>query len=163
MVNTPMAQHQFVTFWIGQYLFGVNILNVLEINNCDAITPVPMADSGIRGLINLRGQIVTVLDLKYQFGLGHLSVTPETHNIILKSIEEHMGDSSTSRVGFMVDKVGDIITVEDNQMEPPPANTGEIDSQYLLQVVKLEHGVASIINIKQLLRAKLEEKVPALA
>ena len=67
-----MAQQQFVTFWIDQYLFGVNILNVREINSHTDATPVPLAHEAIRGLINLRGQIVTLLDLRYLLGLGHL-------------------------------------------------------------------------------------------
>ncbi len=157
-----MGQQQFVTFWIDQYLFGVNILDVREINAHTDATPIPLAQEYIRGLINLRGQIFTLLDLRFLLGLGHLSVTEETQNIILKTGVEHStsGDNASDRVGFMVDKIGDIITVDEEELEAPPANTGDIDGYFLSQVIKLPTGVASIVNINHILSIK-EEAVAA--
>jgi purine-binding chemotaxis protein CheW len=152
-----MAQQQFVTFWIDHYLFGVNILNVREINAHTDATPVPLAQESIRGLINLRGQIFTLLDLRFLLGLGHLRLTPDTHNIMLKTNTDTTGsgDNASDRVGFMVDKIGDIITVDEQELEAPPANTGDIDGYYFSQVLKLPNGiVASLINIDHVLTMK---------
>ena len=153
-----MAEQQFVTFWIDQYLFGVNILNVREINSHTNATPVPLAQEAIRGLINLRGQIFTLLDLRFLLGLGHLRLTADTQNIILKTGTDNnaSGDNASDRVGFMVDKIGDIITVDDEELEAPPANTGDIDAYYLSRVIKLPNTVASIIDIDHVLRMKEE-------
>ena len=153
-----MAQQQFVTFWIDQYLFGVNILNVREINSHTDATPVPLAQEAIRGLINLRGQIFTLLDLRFLLGLGHLHLTPDTQNIILKTNTDATGsgDNASDRVGFMVDKIGDIITVDEEELEAPPANTGDIDGYYLSRVIKLPKAVASIIDIDHVLMMKEE-------
>jgi purine-binding chemotaxis protein CheW len=151
-----MAQQQFVTFWIDQYLFGVNILNVREINAHTDATPVPLAQEAIRGLINLRGQIFTLLDLRFLLGLGHLNLTPDTQNIILKTNTDATGsgDNASDRVGFMVDKIGDIISVDEEELEAPPANMGDVDGYYLSRVIKLPNTVASIINIDHMLTMK---------
>ena len=117
-----------------------------------------MAQEAIRGLINLRGQIFTLLDLRFLLGLGHLRLTPDTQNIILKTNADASGtgDNASDRVGFMVDKIGDIITVDEEELEAPPANTGDIDGYYLSRVIKLPKAVASIIDIDHVLMMKEE-------
>jgi purine-binding chemotaxis protein CheW len=149
-----MALQKFVTFYIDQYHFGIDVLDVREINHHLALTPVPLANPHIRGLINLRGQIVTLLDLRRMFGLGNISMTESTHNIILKDENFNLGNESHNtqdRVGLMVDRIGDIITVDEDSLEAPPANIGQIDGRFLVQVAKLPDAVVAILNVEELL------------
>jgi purine-binding chemotaxis protein CheW len=150
-----MAQQKYVTFSVGKYLFGIDVLDVREINHNVDCTTVPLAPKHIRGLINLRGQIVTLLDLRNMFGLGTIEITEDTHNIVLKNenFAKNSDDESASsdRVGFMVDTIGDIITVEEEDLEAPPANVGEIDGQYLTNVIKQKELVVSVLNVGRLL------------
>jgi len=150
-----MAQQKYVTFSVGQYLFGINVLNVREINHNVDCTIVPLAPKHIRGLINLRGQIVTLLDLRNMFGLGTIDITEETHNIILKNenfiTASEEESNNQDRVGFMIDTIGDIITVEEEDLESPPANVGDIDGRYLTHVIKQKSLVVSVLNVSRLL------------
>jgi purine-binding chemotaxis protein CheW len=153
-----LTQHKYVTFNVGQYSFGIDVLDVREINHHIECTPVPLAPKHIRGLINLRGQVVTLLDLREMFGLGKIEITEETHNIILKNehfatTEEEEGNRN-DRVGFMVDRIGDILTIEEEDREAPPANVGEIDGQYLTHVIKQGSLVVSVLNVRLLLSYK---------
>jgi purine-binding chemotaxis protein CheW len=148
-----MAEQKFVTFYIDKYHFGIDVLDVREINHHLESTPVPLASPHIRGLINLRGQIVTLLDLRSMFGLGTITLTDDTHNIVLKDENFHLsGDSNSSdRVGLMVDRIGDIITVEADTLEAPPANIGDIDGRFLTQVAQLNGAVVAVLNVQELL------------
>jgi purine-binding chemotaxis protein CheW len=148
-----MAEQKFVTFYIDQYHFGIDVLDVREINHHLESTPVPLASPHIRGLINLRGQIVTLLDLRSMFGLGRITLTEHTHNIVLKDENFTLGGdvNSSDRVGLMVDRIGDIITVEADTLEAPPANIGDIDGRFLVQVAQLNGAVVAILNVQELL------------
>jgi purine-binding chemotaxis protein CheW len=159
MSSLTSTQRQFITFWVDEYLLGLDILDIREINSHMSTTFVPLAPPAVRGLINLRGQIVTIMDLRFLFGLGHTTLTEETQNIVLKSLadENGHGDGGNDRVGLLVDRIGDIITVEENDLEPPPANIGELDGYYFSQVVKLPQGVASILNPSHLLEPQQEQ------
>lgn len=148
------TQEKFVTFRIDDYLFGINILSVREITCYTHSTSVPLAAPHIEGLINLRGQIVTLLDLKQMLGLGKLEVKAETHTIILKTAQELYNgatEGNVDRVGVVIDAVGDIITVNTDELDPPPANIGDLDGQFLSCVVKLDEGVVSILNLDHIL------------
>jgi purine-binding chemotaxis protein CheW len=151
-----MATKTYVTFTVNNQLYGLDISYVREINRQMDSTPVPQATSYVHGLINLRGQIVTVLDLKSRLGLGDAHVSDHTHNVILKT--EHIfqdnatGDAAKDRVGLLVDEIGDIVSADECDIEPPPANTGLIDGKYLDSVVKVNaHQVITILSVKQLL------------
>lgn len=147
-----MATKTFVTFKMNDELFGIDILSIREINRQMDATYVPQAPSFIHGLINLRGQIVTLMDLKRRLGLGNIEVTPETHTIILNNEDAATsGRSEADRVGVLVDEICDIIAVEESQLESPPANIGELDGSYLNQVVKMDDLVVAVLNVDKVL------------
>lgn len=159
-----MAQQTYCTFYLNDQLFGLNILLVREITRHLDITPVQHAADFVRGLTNLRGQIVTVLDLKRRLSMGNCNIDHETLNIILKSqsemISSHVSDDlpqgevyvGDDKVGLMVDRVGEVMTVDVAEIEPSPANIGNVEGKYLSGVVKLKkHGLLGILSSEKVL------------
>jgi purine-binding chemotaxis protein CheW len=150
--------NQYSTFRLGDRLFGLDIMMIREINRILDITPVPHARPHIRGLINLRGQIVTILDLGVRLGLPRLEIGEESHNIILKTNAELAAartgktfSTSTDLVGFLVDAIGDVVEADDASIEPPSANVSEAESQYLSGVIKTDGGLLVLLDIKEVL------------
>ncbi len=136
-----MSKKQFVTFEIDHFFLGIDILMVREINRILDITNVPQAPGHVLGLINLRGRTVTVFDLGIRLGLGPGTISDQSHNIIFK-IDE---------VGLLVDRIGDVISVEEERIEPPPANTGGIGSEFIKGVVELENTLLMILSARKVL------------
>jgi purine-binding chemotaxis protein CheW len=154
---------QYATFRLDNHLFGIDVLLVREINQYMIITPVPLAAQSIRGLINLRGQIVTVVDLGVLIGLEPRAITKESHSMVLKtqddlsSLRVRFGNQDLTgpmdTVGLLVDGVGDVVDVDLNEMEPPPANVGDIDGQFLAGIIKLESELLVLLNIGKALES----------
>ncbi|MBF0225425.1 MAG: chemotaxis protein CheW [Desulfobacterales bacterium] len=136
-----MAAFQFVTFKIDDNLAGIDILKVREINRALDITPVQHAKNYIMGLVNLRGQTVTVFDLSIRLGLSKRIINNTTHNIILKH----------DNVGLLVDDIGDVLCVNEDEIEPPPANIGVIEGVFIEGLVKLEYDLMIILSAKKIL------------
>ncbi len=151
---------QFSTFRLGDRLFGLDLMMIREINRILDITPVPHSRDHIRGLINLRGQIVTILDLGVRLGLPSREVSDESHNIILKTNAELAAANQSSQkqfatsvdlVGFLVDAIGDVVEADDSAIEPPSANVSEAESQFLSGVIKTDMGLLVLLDIKEVL------------
>lgn len=136
-----MSTQQFVTFRIDSNLLGIDILNVREINRILDITPVQHAPDYIRGLVNLRGQTVTVFDLGIRLGLSLREITAESHNIILKN----------DTVGLLVDSIGDVVNADETQIKPPPANIGKIESEFVDGVVRLDEKLLVVLSAQRVL------------
>ncbi len=139
-----MKSRQFVTFGIDDYLLGIDILKVREINRVLDITPVQHARTYVRGLINLRGQTVTVFDLGRRLGLALRKIAEESHNIILKN----------DAVGLLVDSIRDVVVAQDDEIEQPPANVGGIEGKFIEGIVKLEKDLLLILSAEKILEYK---------
>ncbi len=150
---------QYATFELEGRTFGVNILLVREINRVMDITPVPEAPSCIRGLINLRGQIVTIFDLGLRLGLPARELTRKSHHIILKTDAElaplrRLGlrlDTHADAAGLMVDAIGEVVEGDDTLIEPPSANVPETEARYLAGVLKTGTQLIALLNTQALL------------
>ncbi|MCP4023188.1 MAG: hypothetical protein GY729_15200, partial [Desulfobacteraceae bacterium] len=118
---------QYITFRVDQNLMGMDILKVREINPMVRITSVQHAPEYIRGLMNLRGQILTIFDIGVQLGLGKRMTTDETHIIIFKH----------KNAGFLVDEIGDVIDVKEAYIETPPANMDKHFLNYMENIINL--------------------------
>ncbi len=143
---------QFVTFRVNGFLLGIDILMIREINQILDITDVPHAPPHVLGLVNLRGQTITVFDLGVRLGLGSRILTDDSHNVIFKY----------DAVGLLVDNIGDVARVDEEEIEPPPANTGGIGTEYIEGVVKLENELLLVLSTKKILEyasSRDEEKL----
>ncbi len=156
-----MPQNQFATFFIDEHLFGVNVLLVREINPHVDFTPVDLAPDFVRGLMNLRGQIVTIIDPAVRFGIGQRPITPRSRCLVLKTareVEERedgaqlMLETVSDSVGFLVDSIGDMVAADARDLEPPPANIGEIDGKFIAGVHKLEEKLMIVLKTGEVLK-----------
>ncbi len=147
---------QLTPFRLGDNLLGINVLVIREINRNLDITPVDRAPEYVAGLLNLRGQIITVLDLGVRLGLGTRPITSHSCCIVLKTndelqqvvgIDPALDSTSSDSVGLLVDGVEDIITIQDAEIEPAPANVGELDGTFVSGVIKLDGNLVVVLNL----------------
>ncbi|MCH7867470.1 MAG: purine-binding chemotaxis protein CheW [Myxococcales bacterium] len=162
MILDPASQDEaleygLASFYLGDDLFSVNIRLVREINPHLDITPARKAESFVSGLVNLRGQIVTVIDLGERLGLGRHQIGPESRLVILKTNSELAAldncalASTDDKVGLLVDRISDVITPNSDQLELPPPNLDGSGSVYLTGVCKTDSGTMSILDVRRLL------------
>ncbi len=141
---------QFVTFHYGKHFFGLPIDDVIEINKALDITPVPMAPAYVSGVVNLRGQILTAIDLAKRIGLSakdfKVSEKKELHNVIMGNREEP--------VSLLVEEIGDVMSIPKDKISPPPDMIEGINLKYVDQVCKLESRLLIILNSKSLEQAE---------
>lgn len=130
-----------LTFYLGGSLYGIDIKLVKEINRNVDFTPVPGSDASILGLFNMRGQIVTIFNLAHIIGSDENVSLDLCPCIILKPTDENQ-----HFIGFMIDKTGDVVDIEDSVCELPPANVSSIESDYIKSVVKLENDLLLVIE-----------------
>jgi purine-binding chemotaxis protein CheW len=155
-----MPEKKYSSFYLGESLFGIDILLVREINRTIDLTPVDLASESIRGLINLRGQLVTIFDLGIQLGKGKTSLSKKSRCMVLKTSSEisayhHAGllndTSSDDMVGLLVDRIGDILSVDVNDIDNPPANVAGVERKFIHGIVKLETELLIILKVSELL------------
>ena len=134
---------QLVTFIIEKEEFGIDILNVQEIIKPVDITRVPNSNPYVKGVINLRGRIVPVVDLRTRFRLEYREPDKETR-IVVVELEDKV-------VGFLMDAVKQVIRIDKNIIEPPPPQATSFDSNYLRGVAKLEDRLLTLLDLNNLL------------
>lgn len=123
------AEQQLATFWLGELLLGIDIQCIRGINRVGNITPVPEAPALVAGVVNLRGDVVTVVDLRTILSLSPIEITPRTRLLIVQSEAES--------IGLLVDRVADVVTVSTEDAEPLPANFNRNASQYFTRVYRV--------------------------
>lgn len=132
------------TFLVGETVCGMDILKVQEINKLMDMTVVPQAPEYVRGILNLRGQIVTVIDLGKKIGLGETEIQPEARNIIVNTPGEH--------VGLLVREISDVVPVDSDKIEPPPANMRGIQGKFFTGIYKTDKTLIGILDVDEILR-----------
>jgi purine-binding chemotaxis protein CheW len=140
---------QFTTFYIGEDLFGINTKQVQEILHYQKITPVSLVPEYVRGLINLRGQIVTVIDLRYLLGLLPLEDETTRMHLVVKSEEE--------AICLFVDRMNTIVSVKADQLLPPPGTVQGMAAQYIREVCQVDDDLLMILDLKSVLQLQEEE------
>ncbi len=141
---------ELATFLVGDALCGMDILKVQEINKLIEMTKVPQAPSYVLGILNLRGKIVTSIDLSKKLGLGETDFSLDPRNIIVNSPGEH--------IGLLVKQISDVVQADKDKFEPPPSNMGGIQGEFFTGVYKTENKLIGILDIEKVLRVE-EEKV----
>lgn len=141
--NQSTHQLQLVSFTVGEELFAVDILQVQEINRMMALTKVPQSPPGVEGVINLRGRIIPVLDLRVQFGFQDHEHNEQTRIVVV--------DVRGSTIGFIVDSVHEVMRIDQSLVEPSPQMGTAIDSSYVSGVAKLEDQLLILLEIENLL------------
>ncbi|MEO8379111.1 MAG: chemotaxis protein CheW [Acidobacteriota bacterium] len=125
-----METQQYLTFTVGGEEYAIGILSVREILAYGAVTTVPKAAAWIRGVTNVRGSVVPVVDLGIKLGVGQTVPTPWTCIIVVDAL----ADGETTRLGLMAESVTQVIDLSADDIEPPPTLGTHIDTSYLLGV-----------------------------
>ena len=131
---------QILTFYLCESLIGIKVTLIKEINRNVEYTLVPEAKPHIIGLFNMRGQVVTLFDLAKLIGLTSESKPKQLTCIILKE------PCYPDQVGFQIDRPGDVIDIDKDEFELPPANIGGMESEFISSVVKLKDELLIIID-----------------
>jgi purine-binding chemotaxis protein CheW len=135
---------EFSTFYVGGALCGINILNIQEINKHFEITKVPQSSDYIEGILNLRGRIVTIIDLVKKLSLAPVNKDNNNRNIIVNSEDEH--------IGLLVDAISDVVIAKSEDIEPAPSNIGGVKGKFFQGVLKTEKQLIGILNIDEVLK-----------
>lgn len=134
---------QLVTFSIGEEEFGVNILKVQEINRTMEITKVPRAPEFVEGVINLRGKVIPIIDLRRRFGLISKPEDKDTRIIVI--------EINNVIVGFVVDAVSEVLRIPASTVEPPPPVVAGVESDYVSGVGKLKDRLLIMLDLDKIL------------
>ena len=134
---------KYLTFFLANEEYGVEILKVQEIIGRMPITPVPLTSRYIRGVINLRGKIHPIMDLNIKFGMNQTEITDETCIIVIKT--------SSLMMGILVDKVSEVVNIATDDIEDTPSFGAEVNTEYLLGVGKGGGRIRMLLDIEKVI------------
>ncbi|MDR1657172.1 MAG: chemotaxis protein CheW [Deltaproteobacteria bacterium] len=138
---------KFLRFEIAEEYYGLDILKIMEINGMMDITAVPQTPKFMKGLINLRGKVIPVIDLRLKFGLPEEAYTERTSIIVI----EFKTISGPTQMGIVVDRVSEVITINEADIDPPPEFGTRLKSEYIKGMAKTKTAVIIILDIDLIL------------
>ncbi len=144
-----------VSFNIGNEEFAVDILIVQEINRMIEVTKVPNAPEFVEGIINLRGKVIPIIDLRSRLGMPPKEYDGRTRIIVVEI------DSKV--IGFIVDSVSEVLRIDESITEPPPSAVAGIDSEFITAVGKLDDRLLILLDLERILTEKETEALSAVA
>lgn len=134
---------QLCTFALDGLLFGVDVVNVQEVLRYQDMTKIPLASAMIRGLINLRGQIVTAIDMRARLGLSALDEEQRPMNVVLRTAD--------GVVSLLVDEIGDVLSLDEQKFERPPETLSGVFREVVLGVYKLEGKLLLLLDVERII------------
>lgn len=146
-------ERQLVVFSLLDENYGIDIYKVQEIIQYRDITYVPKAPPFVKGVINLRGRVIPVIDLKERFGLPEKEITPDTRIIVV--------EISSQTVGLIVDSVTEVLRIPNANIEPPPPVT-TIEADFIEGVGKLDERLIIILDIDRILTKEEKKELAAI-
>ena len=148
-------EQQLVVFHVGAELYGVEIARVHEIIRLMTVTRVPRAPSFVEGVINLRGKVIPVVDLRRRFGLPQADHT-RASRIVVVELSDHV-------VGIIVDGVSEVLRVNTATIEPPSPVVAGIDSEYLSGIAKVDEQLIILLDVDRVLAREERRALEAAA
>ncbi len=146
---------QLVSFTIGSEEFGVDILKVQEINRMTAITRVPNAPEYVEGVINLRGKIIPIIDLRKRLGVDIGDHDKDTRIIVVELAEKVLG--------FIVDSVSEVRRIPVSITERPPAMISGIRGDYITSIAKLDDKLLILLDLEKILSTEEQDELAIMA
>lgn len=138
---------KFLTFLIGNETYGIQIKKAKEIIRMMETTPIPKTQQYIKGVINLRGKIIPIVDLRLKFGMEEKEYNDRTCIIVIE-----VENAGTLRlVGAVVDLVSEVINIQQSEIEPPPEYDAKIEGNFLIGLGKLKEKLIMILDIIKIL------------
>jgi purine-binding chemotaxis protein CheW len=147
---TPLGAKQLCTFFVDGLLFGIDVTRVQEVIRYQEMTPVPLAPAVIQGLINLRGQIVTAIDLRTRLQLRQRPAGQLPVNVVARDEE--------GAVSLLVDEIGDVVDVDESSFEAPPETLNSAAKALIQGVYKLEPQLLLLLDTELTIRVDLRSR-----
>ena len=141
---------KYLTFVLDKEEYGIGILKIKEIIGMMAITPVPQTPEYVKGVINLRGKVIPVVDLRLRFGMDSIEYDDRTCIIVV----EMEGQAGIVLIGIVVDAVSEVLIIKGEDIEGTPTFGTKLNTEYILGMAKLEGGVKILLDIDQVLSSK---------
>lgn len=141
---------KYLTFTLADEEYGIGILKIKEIIGMMPITTVPQTPEFVKGVINLRGKVIPVIDLRLRFGIESIDYTERTC-IIVVEIEGSVG---TVQIGIVVDSVSEVLNIKGEDIEDTPTFGTKLDTNYIFGMAKMEGGVKILLDIDRVLNSK---------
>jgi len=155
---SKLVANQLVTFQLGEELYGINIMDVKEIVRVQAIRAIPNAPSYVEGIFNLRSEIIPIINLHKRFHLKKL-VSSEEDELLSGFV---ILDIDGMKLGIIIDRISRVITIEKEDVQPPPQMLTGIGAEYIQGVVRQEEGYLIILDIRDLFNPKELQKIAEL-
>ncbi len=138
---------KYLTFSLTDEEYGIGILKIKEIIGMMPITTVPQTPEFVKGVINLRGKVIPVIDLRLRFGMDAIDYTERTCIIVV----EIDGSAGTVQIGIVVDAVSEVLNVNAEDVEETPTFGAKLNTDYILGMAKMEGGVKILLDIDRVL------------
>ena len=148
------AMEKYLSFEINEEMYAVEILDVKEIIAMMKFTKVPKMPAFVKGVINLRGQVIPIVDMRLKYELEEIEYNERT-TIIIGIIDD-------SLIGFIVDRTADVLNLSAEEMSAPPKFGTDIDTEFLKSMAKTENGVVMIVDLKKVFTQTEFESVKSL-
>jgi len=145
--NCPAKEGKYLAFTLGQEDYGLEIMKVREIIGMMNITAVPQVPGYVKGVINLRGKVIPIIDLRLKFGMPSIDATAETCTVII--------DVNDMLIGIIIDKVNEVLDITQAQIEPIPNFGSNVHTDYILGIGKVNDSVKILLNIEKILSEDL--------
>ncbi len=149
---------KYLTFTLAEEEYGIGILKIKEIIGMMPVTTVPQTPDFLKGVINLRGKVIPVMDLRLRFGIAAIDYNERTCIIVV----EITGQSGTIQIGIVVDSVSEVLNIKEEDIEETPTFGAKLNTDYILGMAKMEGSVKILLDIDRVLSgnevALLEEK-----
>ncbi len=146
-MSTRIEESQYLTFLLGQEMFAIGVFGVKEILECRAMTRVPMMPSFVRGVINLRGAVVPVIDLSARFARSTIAQTQRSCIVIIESYMQ----SGNQDIGLMVDSVSEVLDIAPTEIEPAPSFGSHIRSDFIRGIAKVNGKFVIALDVNKVL------------
>ncbi len=153
--NTKVTEGKFLTFVLGSEVYGIEILKVREIIKLMDITTVPRTPDYLKGVINLRGKVIPIVDLRSKFTMPEVEHTQETCIIVV--------EVNKTSIGIIVDSVSEVSNINSGEIEETPHLGQDIDTNFILGLGKTKERIVIILDIEQVLSSEELETVGQLA
>lgn len=138
---------QFLSFTLGEEVYGIDVLKVQEIRGWEEVRPLPDTPDYVKGVLDLRGSIVPVIDMRLRFNLSGAEYTATTVTIILNVDTKE----KSHVIGIVVDGVSDVLDIQEQEVKEAPSLGGKIDTRYLLGMVSKDQHVVLLLDADNLL------------
>jgi len=149
---------KYLTFFLGGETYGIPVLKVREIISMLPITQVPQVPAYMKGVINLRGKVIPVVDLRAKFSMHEAAATSSTCIVV---VQIQGSENQTKLIGLIVDAVEEVANIAQVDIEPAPDFGGSISVQYILGMAKIKGAVKSLLDIDQIIAADTIERITA--